>query len=179
MIIQISRHRLAFSLLARSALAALGLSALPAAARAQSAPPRVWVSVTGSDVAGCYAATAPCRTFQYAENLIAPGGEIDVAMPGGYGAVTITKAVTINAGDGGPTTIGASVATPNAITIDAGVSDAVFIKGLSIDGAGVAGNGIQFNSGGALTVRNCTIRNFGSASSQFGPGAGFFFSPPQ
>ena len=47
-----------------------------------------------------------------------------------------------------------------AITINAGPTDIVTLQGLTIDGAGSAGDGILFSSGGSLKVLNCSIRNF-------------------
>ena len=45
------------------------------------------------------------------------------------------------------------------ITINAGTNDAVSLRGLSIDGAGVGATGIAFGSGASLTVENCVIRH--------------------
>src|SRR5256886_3806650 len=59
---------------------------------------RTWVSGVGDDVNPC-SRTAPCKTFAGAISKTASGGEIDALDPGGFGAVTITKSITI-AGDG-------------------------------------------------------------------------------
>ncbi len=142
-------------LLAATTLASLLLALSPAHALLN----RAWVSGHGTDAAGCGAPTSPCRTFQYVhDDIIAAGGEIDVLDPAGYGAVTITKAVSIvNDGVG---TAGVQAASGNAITINAGASDLVTLRGLNIDGLGTGANGIVFNSGGGLTVVNCVIRHF-------------------
>ncbi|WP_315713972.1 MULTISPECIES: hypothetical protein [unclassified Bradyrhizobium] len=58
---------------------------------------RTWVSGVGDDVNPC-SRTAPCKTFAGAISKTAAGGEIDVLDPGGYGAVTITKSITIDGG---------------------------------------------------------------------------------
>jgi hypothetical protein len=72
-------------------LLALGLSAAPA--HAQLA--RTYVSsVNGNDANDCNRLT-PCRTFQVAHNKTLPNGEITVLDPGGYGAVTITRNISI------------------------------------------------------------------------------------
>ena len=55
---------------------------------------RVFVSATGSDGNPCSFAS-PCRTFQHAHDVASANGEIDVLDPAGYGAVTITKAISI------------------------------------------------------------------------------------
>src|SRR5262249_52935853 len=47
----------------------------------------------------------------------------------------------------------------DAITITAGASDVVNLRGLTIVGAGGV-NGITFHSGGALNIQNCVIRGF-------------------
>jgi hypothetical protein len=41
------------------------------------------------------------------------------------------------------------------------VNDAVFIKGLTLDGAGTGNNRITLISGGSLIVESCTVRGFG------------------
>jgi hypothetical protein len=125
---------------------------------AQALNSRTWVSGTGSDSASCGAVATPCRTMQVAHDNTAAGGEIDVLDSAGYGAVTINKAITIlaNGSIGG---LLAGIGT-NAVTVSAGPSDAIVLQGLSIEGADVGHNGVVFNSGGTLTIINCTIQNF-------------------
>jgi hypothetical protein len=60
---------------------------------------RTWVSGVGDDANPC-SRTAPCKTFAGAISKTAAGGEIDALDPAGYGAVTITKAITIDGGGG-------------------------------------------------------------------------------
>src|SRR5580704_12091741 len=79
-------------ILALTAVAALGLMALAAPAHAQAT--RTWVSGVGDDVNPC-SRTAPCKTFAGAISKTATGGYIDCLDPGGFGAVTITKSITI------------------------------------------------------------------------------------
>jgi len=130
---------------------------------------RAWVSGHGSDSAGCGSPGAPCRTLQYVhDNVIAAGGEIDILDPAGYGAVTISKAVSIvNDGVGAA---GVQAASGNAITINAGASDVVTLRGLDIDGLGTGDNGIVFNSGAGLTVVNCVVRHFAGGGQTTGNG---------
>ena len=45
------------------------------------------------------------------------------------------------------------------IIINGGTTDAVSLRGLSIEGGGVGQKGIQFNTGASLTVDNCVIRH--------------------
>src|ERR1041385_4764476 len=65
---------------------------------AQAQATRTWVSGVGDDANPC-SRTAPCKTFAGAISKTATGGEISVLDPGGFGGVTITKAITLS-GDG-------------------------------------------------------------------------------
>ena len=56
---------------------------------------RTWVSGVGDDANPC-SRTAPCKTFAGAISKTAAGGEISVLDPGGFGAVTITKSITLS-----------------------------------------------------------------------------------
>src|SRR6202047_1046910 len=56
---------------------------------------RTWVSGVGDDANPC-SRTAPCKTFAGAISKTAVDGEIDALDPGGFGAVTITKSITID-----------------------------------------------------------------------------------
>src|ERR1043166_569185 len=67
------------------------LAAAPASAQAT----RTWVSGVGDDVNPC-SRTAPCKTFAGAISKTAIDGEINCLDPGGFGAVTITKSITID-----------------------------------------------------------------------------------
>src|SRR5450432_383155 len=117
------------------------------AAQAQTAT-RAWVSGHGTDTAGCGAPTAPCRSLQYVhDNIIAPGGEIDILDPAGYGAIAITKAISIvNDGVG---TAGVQATSGIAINITAGPTDSIYLKGLNIDGVQRQGTfGVLLNAAG-------------------------------
>src|SRR3954471_14698380 len=56
---------------------------------------RTWVSGVGDDINPC-SRTAPCKTFAGAISKTATNGEINCIDPGGFGAVTITKSITID-----------------------------------------------------------------------------------
>jgi hypothetical protein len=115
---------------------------------------RTWVSGVGDDANPC-SRTAPCKTFAGAISKTAAGGEISVLDPGGFGTVTITKAITLN---GAGTLAGIlSAAGVNGIVVNAGVNDVVIVRNISINGAGTGLNGIRFLAGGHLYVENCTI----------------------
>jgi hypothetical protein len=128
---------------------------------------RTWISGTGDDANPC-SRTAPCKTFPGAISKTAAGGEINVIDSGGYGAVTITKSITLRA-------VGAEagilVAGTNGITIIAGPSDKVVLDGLEIDGGPTGSDslsGVSVRSAGDVLIRNCLIRNFGEQPSYLG-----------
>jgi hypothetical protein len=134
-------------------LAAIGLVMLALAPAADAQATRTWVSGVGDDANPC-SRTAPCKTFAGAISKTAAGGEISVLDPGGFGAVTITKAITIN-GDG--TLAGIVNSLVNGIIVNAGVNDKVIIRNISIMGATNGLNGIRYLAGNQLTVDNVTI----------------------
>ena len=123
---------------------------------AQAQATRTWVSGVGDDANPC-SRTAPCKTFAGAISKTATCGEISVLDPGGFGAVTITKAITIN-GDG--TLAGILAAGTNGIIVNAATTSDVIIRGISIDGACTGLDGIRFLAGRHLRIENCTIYNF-------------------
>src|SRR6201991_3167896 len=99
---------------------------------AQAQATRTWVSGVGDDANPC-SRTAPCKTWAGAISKTAVNGEIDALDPAGFGAVTITKAVTLDgtAALGGITNPGV-----NGVIINAPATDNVILRGLSIHGAG-------------------------------------------
>jgi hypothetical protein len=115
------------------------------------------VSGVGDDVNPC-SRTAPCKTFAGAISKTAAGGEIDALDPAGYGAVTITKAITIDGGGGQVASV--LVSGTNGIVVQAGPSDVVILRNLRINGIGTGINGIRWLAGKALTVENCDIFGF-------------------
>ena len=132
------------------------LASAPASAQAT----RTWVSGVGDDANPC-SRTAPCKTFAGAISKTAAAGEINCLDPGGFGGVTITKAITISCEAG---TAGVLVSGTNGIIVNAGVNDVVYLKGLDIEGVGTGLNGIRFLAGAALIVDTCMIRGFNSAT---------------
>lgn len=132
----------------------------PVGAQAQAT--RTWVSGVGDDVNPC-SRTAPCKTFAGAISKTAIGGEIDTLDPGGFGAVTITKSITIAAegsGEGGVAASGTFGVTVNCVS-DPNCN--VVLRGLQIDGGPTASPGligVRFLFGKNLTIQNCQIRNF-------------------
>ena len=126
--------------------AVLGAAALTClAADASALSIRTFVSGAGSDAGACTLA-APCRTFQYAHDQTMPNGEIAILNTAGYGKLTITKAISI-VNPGGPEGAIAVQAGDTAITVNAGVSDKVSLRGLTLDGQGVGVTGISLLAG--------------------------------
>ncbi len=145
--------------------AALAFAVTLPGVQAQAQSIRTFVSTAGSDNPSCSLAS-PCRHFSAAVAATAAGGEVDALDPGAYGSFSITKAITI---EGQGWSYVAPPANGNAITINA-VSGNVFIRGVSLNGVGVANaTGIRFNSGGSLTVRDSVVRNFGLEGIAFLP----------
>jgi hypothetical protein len=128
---------------------------------------RVFVSArSGSDVNACASILTPCQSFAGAVLQLNPGGEAIVLDSGGYGPVTITQSVTIEA----PPGVLAFIHPPSgdAVTINTGSSDAVILRGLVLNSG--AGNGITVNMVGTLHVENCVISGFETGLSLLSPG---------
>ncbi len=118
--------------------------------------PRTWVSGVGDDANPC-SRTAPCKSFAGAISKTLSGGEISVLDPGGFGAVTITKPITIDGGGGQVASITASGV--NGIIVNSGTGN-VTLRNLRINGVGTGANGIRWLSGGSLHVENCYVFGF-------------------
>jgi hypothetical protein len=125
---------------------------------------RTWVSGVGDDANPC-SRTAPCKTFAGAISKTQANGEISVLDPGGYGSVTITKAISIVArgAEGAITACGV-----NGININAGVNDIVNIDSLIIEGCLTGVYGIRVIQAKAVHIRNTMIRGFGVVNSSMG-----------
>jgi len=117
---------------------------------------RTWVSGVGDDANPC-SRTAPCKTFAGAISKTAAHGEINCLDPGGFGAVTITKSITIDC-DG--FTGGILAAGFNGVIVNATNTDVVTLRGLSINGAGTGLTGVNLINAGILTIENCEIFGF-------------------
>ncbi|MFP5246214.1 MAG: hypothetical protein ACLGH0_05925, partial [Thermoanaerobaculia bacterium] len=109
----------------------MGIVLFAVAVTANAQATRTWVSGVGDDANPC-SRTAPCKTFAGAISKTAAGGEISVLDPGGFGAVTITKAITID-GNGQVSSILAS--GTNGVIVNAGNNDQVQLRNLTINGA--------------------------------------------
>jgi hypothetical protein len=153
---------------------AVAVFSLAISSVAQAQATRTWVSGVGDDANPC-SRTAPCKTFAGAISKTALGGEIDALDPAGYGAVTITKAITI---DGGTGSGWASIlaAGTNGVIVNAGANDKVILRHISFNGVnqtlspGI--NGIRYLAGKQLNVEQCVIFGFNTNGIDFSVGAG-------
>jgi hypothetical protein len=134
----------------------MALAASLVATCAGAAAQRTFVSTNGVANPACSLA-APCRAFSEALGATLAGGEIIVLDSGGYGGGTITQAVSIVAPPG--VYAGISVFSGDGLTISAGTSDIVKLRGLTINGLG-GFNGIVVNSVGLLEVDDVRVSGF-------------------
>jgi hypothetical protein len=133
------------------------LTSAPASAQAT----RTWVSGVGDDANPC-SRTAPCKTFAGAMSKTALGGEINCLDPGGFGGVTVTKALTLNC----PFTLGSVlVQGVPGITVNAGLNDRVSLRGIQVQGLNQTATpgtiGIRILAAQAVSIEDCVISNFG------------------
>jgi hypothetical protein len=139
---------------------------VPSLARAQAT--RTWVSGVGDD-ANPGSRTAPCKTFAGAISKTLAGGVIDVMDPGGFGAVTITKSITL---EGDAAEGGILVAGTHGIVISAGATDTVILRNLTFEGLSGAPttpglSAIQILSAGSVHIENCHINGFSTSGIGF------------
>jgi len=132
------------------------------ASMAQAQATRTWVSGVGDDANPC-SRTAPCKTFAGAISKTAVDGEIDALDSGGFGAVTITKSITID-GDSNLAGILAAGTTGVIVNVSAASgSNVVELRNLSINGAVTGTNGVRIINGVAgltVFVERCVIFGF-------------------
>lgn len=158
------------------ALALLGTTLVSAlyTAPAHAQATRTWVSGVGDDANPC-SRTAPCKTFSGAIAKTAAGGEIDNLDAGGFGAVTITKSITIDGGGGSVASV--LVAGTNGINVAAGSTDVVVIKNIRFQGLlgngsapGNAGvTGLSVSSAAQVVCDTCAFIGFNTAGISVSP----------
>ena len=134
-------------------MTAVCLVVMASTAHAQAT--RTWVSGVGDDANPC-SRTAPCKTFAGAISKTISGGEIDALDPAGFGAVTITKSITI---DGNSTTAGILAAGTTGVVINAAGLD-VTLRGLSINGAGSGITGVRILAANKVYIERSVIFGF-------------------
>jgi hypothetical protein len=140
-----------------SNLLALSVLALGFTSMANAQATRTWVSGVGDDANPC-SRTAPCKTFAGAISKTATGGEIDCLDEGGFGQVTITKAITIDCDSGPGGVLGGA---GNAININA-PGGVVNLRSLNINGGAngiLSTNGISITAAGQVHVLDMNIYN--------------------
>ena len=141
------------------ALFVAGLAIVPAQAQAT----RTWISGVGDDANPC-SRTAPCKTFAGAISKTSTGGEIDALDPGGFGALTITKSITLDGGGGQVASILVS-GTPG-ITVNA-AGGVIILRNLRINGILNSGSpgttGVSIVAAGVVVVEKCDIFGFSAA----------------
>src|ERR1051325_11985475 len=107
---------------------------------------RTWVSGVGDDVNPC-SRTAPYKTFAGAISKTATGGIINCLDPGGFGAVTVTKAIMIDCTG----TLGSILSSGvQGIIVNALTNHQVIFRNIDISGAGttLGTNGINIIQAG-------------------------------
>ena len=165
-----SKFRFTFNILA------VAIFTLTVVSMAQGQATRTWVSGVGDDVNPC-SRTAPCKTYAGAISKTARDGEISTLDPGGFGAVTITKSITINGGGQGQGYGSILASSTNGVIINitdpADTRKTVRLNWLDINGAPSSSpglTGIRALSFNRLQVENTIIDSFRSASAGFGHG---------
>lgn len=121
----------------------------------QAQATRTWVSGVGDDANPC-SRTAPCKTFAGAISKTATNGEISALDPGGFGAVTITKSITIN-GDG--TLAGILAAGTTGVIINNAAAE-VTLRNISINGAGNGIDGVRIIAASTVHIDSVQIESF-------------------
>jgi hypothetical protein len=152
---------------ALSSIFAIIVFSIVCAASVDAQATRTWVSGVGDDANPC-SRTAPCKTFQGAIVKTASGGEINVIDPGGFGGVTITKSITIDASN---VLGGVLVSGTNAIIIN-GNETKVTLRGLDINGLNTGLSGIKIISAETVSIEKCTVYGFSRGISDERPSDG-------
>jgi parallel beta helix pectate lyase-like protein len=154
--------------ISQAALVAVAVLGLASTAHAQAT--RTWVSGVGDDVNPC-SRTAPCKTFAGAISKTAAGGFINVLDSGGFGAVTITKSLTI---DGEGSHAGVLASLTNGIIIN-GLGIKVTLRNLAIESPSNANaglDGVRVLQAAEVHVEKCWISGFSSDGIDFNPSGG-------
>ncbi len=147
-----------------SNLVVLAVLALGFTSMANAQATRTWVSGVGDDANPC-SRTAPCKTFAGAISKTAITGEIDCLDPGGFGQVTITKAITIDC-DSGPG--GVLAAAGSGVIIN--TTGVVILRSLNINCNQVATNGVNIVA--ATTVHLLDMNIWGCTGAGINVAAG-------
>lgn len=143
---------------ARTILFAALALAFAAVVNAQAS--RTWVSGVGDDVNPC-SRTAPCKTFAGAISKTAEDGEINCLDGGGYGAVTISKSITIDC-----SSVPASILAAGVNGVIVNITNAIDnaktfrLRGVSINGIGTGINGVRILAANTVLLEDVVIDGF-------------------
>jgi hypothetical protein len=166
-----SKIRFTFSILATIVLA------LTLASVANAQATRTWVSGVGDDVNPC-SRTAPCKTYAGAISKTAVNGEISTLDPGGFGAVTITKSITIEGTQGQgygsilhSATTGVSIPYDNFTAVGE-TRKSVRLRNLNINGGDSGLRGIRISGGAASANSEVFVEDCIIDGAQGSPGRG-------
>jgi hypothetical protein len=134
-------------------LVAFGMTASPAFGQAT----RTWVSGVGDDANPC-SRTAPCKTFAGAISRTAIDGIIQAMDDGGFGALTITKSITVDGGGHVSGMLASGGINAVNIALVENVNDPdrrVVLRNLGIEGNGttLGLNGVSINGDNAPLSR--------------------------
>jgi len=159
---QMSKFRFTFNILA------VAIFTLTVVSMAQAQATRTWVSGVGDDVNPC-SRTAPCKTYAGAISKTAVNGEISTLDPGGFGAVTITKSITIEGTEGAgygsilnSSTTGVSIPFDNFTAVGE-TQKTVRLRNLNINGANTGLRGVNITGGNPgsnnseVIIEDCVI----------------------
>ena len=135
---------------------------------AEAQATRTWVSGVGDDLNPC-SRTAPCKTFAGAISKTATNGYIHVLDPGAFGAVTITKSITI---DGTPFMAGVLNTLNGSGIIINGAGIKVTLRGLDIEGASTGGIGVRILNSASVNIENCHITDWATAAVDYNQAVG-------
>ena len=141
------------------------------ASLAQAQATRTWVSGVGDDANPC-SRTAPCKTFAGAISKTALNGEINCLDPGAFGALTITKSITVDcheiiAGVLHSSVTGVNIPYDNFTTVGE-TRKTVRLRNLNFNGGDTGLRGIRISGGVAsanseVFVEDCMMDgSFGS-----------------
>jgi hypothetical protein len=140
-------------------------AALSNAAMAQTT--RTWVSGVGDDANPC-SRTAPCKSFSGTFSKTAAGGEISILDVGDFGAVNITKSMTLYA-EGA---LASMAPTGNGINIT-GSGLSVTLRGLILNGSLSSANGVNVTgSGDTVHIENTQVYGFPGNGINVAPSGG-------
>jgi hypothetical protein len=153
-----------------SLIGAVSAVALLGASPATAGVAISYVSGNGSDAGGnvCSNPATPCRSFAYALGQTNANGEVKALDPADYGPVSITKSITITGVPGASihrTTAGTAISIDQASAI-------VSLRGIEINGHGVATNGIVVVNAQRVSIVDCVVRRIAADGISISPSSG-------